>query len=159
MHKVDHISSVHVILSHAFRHSLPGQFKFGEREQILQQKYPGILWTRIKSPVISLTFLFLRVPGKKEKKKTQEEQITCTVNPGARLGLGVLTLDPVQNFSHNLQCVHARSLQSCPALCSSKDCSLPGSSVHGILQARILEWVAMLFSRGSSRPRDQTHVS
>ena len=39
------------------------------------------------------------------------------------------------------------------------DCSPPGSSVHEILQARILEWVAILFSRGSTRPRDQTHVS
>ena len=38
------------------------------------------------------------------------------------------------------------------------DCSLPGSSVHGILQARILEWVAFLFSRGSSWPRDRTWV-
>ena len=38
-------------------------------------------------------------------------------------------------------------------------CSLPGSSVHGLLQARILEWVASSFSRGSSRPRDQTQVS
>ena len=39
------------------------------------------------------------------------------------------------------------------------DCSPPGSSVHGILQARILEWVAMLSSKGSSQPRDQTHIS
>ena len=39
------------------------------------------------------------------------------------------------------------------------DCSPPGSSVHGILQARILEWVAISFSRGSSRPKDWTHVS
>ena len=39
------------------------------------------------------------------------------------------------------------------------DCSPPGSSVHGILQARILEWVAISYSRGSSRPRDQTHIS
>ena len=39
------------------------------------------------------------------------------------------------------------------------DCSPPGSSVHGIFQARILEWVAISFSRGSSRPRDQTWVS
>ena len=44
--------------------------------------------------------------------------------------------------------------QSCPTLCNPMDCSLPGSSVHGILQARILEWVAISFSRGSSRPRD-----
>ena len=40
--------------------------------------------------------------------------------------------------------------QSCPTLCDSKDCSLPGSSVHGIFQARVLEWVAISFSRGSS---------
>ena len=44
-------------------------------------------------------------------------------------------------------------------LCNPVDCSPPGSSVHGILQARILEWVAISFSRGSSRPRDQTWVS
>ena len=39
------------------------------------------------------------------------------------------------------------------------DCSLPGSSVHGIFKARVLEWVAISFSRGSSQPRDQTQVS
>ena len=49
--------------------------------------------------------------------------------------------------------------QSCPTLCSPMDCSLPGSSVHGISQARVLEWVAISFSRGSSWPRDQTWVS
>ena len=40
-------------------------------------------------------------------------------------------------------CMHAKSFQSCPTLCYSMDCSLPGSSVHGILQARMLEWVTM----------------
>ena len=50
-------------------------------------------------------------------------------------------------------------VQSCATLCDLMDCSLPGPSVHGILQASILEWVAISFSRGSSRPRDQTHVS
>ena len=49
--------------------------------------------------------------------------------------------------------------QSCPTLCNPVDCSLPGSSAHWILQARILEWVAVFFSRGSSKPRDQTQVS
>ena len=48
----------------------------------------------------------------------------------------------------------AKSLQSCLTLCNPLDCSPPGSSVHGILQARILEWVAMPFSRGSSQPKD-----
>ena len=49
--------------------------------------------------------------------------------------------------------------QSCLTLCNPRDCSPPGSSVLGILQARILEWVAIPFSTGSSRPRDQTWVS
>ena len=47
--------------------------------------------------------------------------------------------------------MHAKSLQSCPTLCDPMDCSSLGLTVHGILQARILEWVAMP-SRGSSRP-------
>ena len=46
-----------------------------------------------------------------------------------------------------------------PTLCDSMDCCMPGSLVHGILQKRILEWVAMPSSRGSSRPRAQTQVS
>ena len=49
--------------------------------------------------------------------------------------------------------------ESCPTLCDPVDCSLPGSSVREILQARIVEWVAISSSRGSSWPRDQTHVS
>ena len=57
--------------------------------------------------------------------------------------------------------VKAKALvtQSCLTLHDHMNCSLSGSSVHGILQARILEWVAMLFSRGSSQPRDWTCVS
>ena len=46
-----------------------------------------------------------------------------------------------------------------PNLCNLIDCSPPGFSVHGISQARILEWVAIFFSRGSSRPRNQNHIS
>ena len=53
----------------------------------------------------------------------------------------------------------AKSLPSCLTLCDPMYCSPPGSSVHGILEARILEWVAMLCSRGSSWPRDWTCVS
>ena len=61
--------------------------------------------------------------------------------------------------------VPSSSLESClraqllTTLCDPGDCSPPGSSVHGVLQARILEWVANSFSRGSSRPRDGTHAS
>ena len=49
--------------------------------------------------------------------------------------------------------------QLCLTLCDHMDCNLPGSSVHGILQARILEWVAISYFRGSSWPRDQTQIS
>ena len=52
-----------------------------------------------------------------------------------------------------------KSLSHVMTLCDPMDCSLPGSSVHGIFQARVLEWVATSFSRGSSRPRDRTWVS
>ena len=54
--------------------------------------------------------------------------------------------------------MHAKSLQSCPILCNPMDCSLPSLSVHVILQARILKWVTISFSRGSSQPRDQTGI-
>ena len=49
--------------------------------------------------------------------------------------------------------------QLCSTLCDPTDCSLPGSSIHGIFQARVLEWVAVSFSRESSQPRDLTQVS
>ena len=57
----------------------------------------------------------------------------------------------ISSTLHGLRCMHAKSLQSCPTLCDSMNCSPPGSSVHGILQARILEWVAIPSSRGSSQ--------
>ena len=56
-------------------------------------------------------------------------------------------------------CLHAKSLQLCLTLCDPTHCSPPGSSVHGILQTRVLGWVAMPSSRGSCRPRDRTQVS
>ena len=61
------------------------------------------------------------------------------------------------NSTHVYCCYFVAQL--CLTLCDPKDCSPPGSSVHGILQARILEWVAISFSRGSSQPRDQVYIS
>ena len=57
------------------------------------------------------------------------------------------------------QWMRAKLLRSCLTLCDPMDCSPEGFSVQGILQARKLEWVTMTFSRGSSQPRDRTHVS
>ena len=59
----------------------------------------------------------------------------------------------------NQACVPAKSLQSCLTHCNPKACSPPDSSVRGILQARVLEWVAMPDSTGSSQPRDRTRLS
>ena len=59
----------------------------------------------------------------------------------------------------NSLCVHAKSLHLYLTLFDPINCILPGSSVHGILQVRILEWVAVPFSRGSPQPRDRTCVS
>ena len=83
----------------------------------------------------------------------------------------LLTALSSHNFWHQLQGVSLTTVeknvnvnecevaQSCPTLCDPMDCSPPGSCVHGILQARILEWVAISFSRRSSWPRDWTQVS
>ena len=59
----------------------------------------------------------------------------------------------------NINNQNSVSSSSCPTLCHPMNCSLPGSSVHRILQARTLEWVAIPFSKGSSWPRDQAQVS
>ena len=59
----------------------------------------------------------------------------------------------VSIVSATAMCVRVKSLQSCPTLYDHMDCSLPGSSVHGILQARMLEWIAMPSSRASSKPK------
>ena len=62
------------------------------------------------------------------------------------------TLDPVMSWRREVS-------QFCPTLWDPMDCSLPDSSLHGILQARVLEWVAISFSRESSQPRHWTRVS
>ena len=65
----------------------------------------------------------------------------------------------LKSLSKSVQWVWSEVAQSCPTLCDPMDCSLSGSSVHGIFQARVLEWIAISFSRGSSRPRNWTKVS
>ena len=75
--------------------------------------------------------------------------IPWTEEPGGLQSIGS------QRVGHNL----VKVPQLCLTLCDPMDCSLPGSSVLGILQARILEWIAIPFSRGSSQPRGRTGVS
>ena len=65
----------------------------------------------------------------------------------------------VEEGKLKLYAIESEIAQLCPTLCDPVDCSLPGSSVNGIFQARVLEWVAVSFSKGSSLPRDWTWVS
>ena len=74
-------------------------------------------------------------------------------------GLFLLYPSKVELSFSIFQTLCAQSLQSVPTLCDPMDYSPPVSSIHGILQARILEWVAISFSKGSSRPRDRIWVS
>ena len=62
-------------------------------------------------------------------------------------------------FQVKFVCVCVSSVTQCPTPCDPMDCIPPGSSVHRLLQARILEWVAIFFSRVSSQPRNRTWVS
>ena len=71
----------------------------------------------------------------------------------------ILSCLPTHSLFPSPEILCALLPQLCPTPCSSTDCSPSGSSIHGILQARILEWVAISLSRGSSRPRDWTQVS
>ena len=68
-------------------------------------------------------------------------------------------VSPFKPCCRFITCVHDKSFQLCPIFCDSVDCSLPDSSALGILPARISEWIAISSSRGSSWPRDWTHVS
>ena len=79
----------------------------------------------------------------------------------ARNRLSEAVYTHTHTHTHTHSCIYICCLvaQSCPTLCNSVDCSPPGSSVHGLLQARTLEWVAISFSRRSSCLRDWTRVS
>ena len=82
--------------------------------------------------------------------------LELTNTPVKRKKKQIPRFEPKPTDSNFLAC---EVTQSCPTLCDPMDCSLPGSSVHGIFQARVLEWVAISFSRASSQPRDQTRIS
>ena len=82
-------------------------------------------------------------------KITEDGDCSHEIKRHLLLGRKVMTNLPVAAAAAS-----AKSLQSSPTLCNTMNCSLPGSAVHGILQARTLEYVAMPSSRGSFQPRD-----
>ena len=68
-------------------------------------------------------------------------------------------IHPSYVYVYSFFASHYLVAQSCPTLCDAMDCSLPGSSAHGIFQSRILEWVTTSFFRGSPWSRNWTHIS
>ena len=96
----------------------------------------------------------------REHRTPLESPETLAVHSGnpASQALGKADLEDLFSgvVSTELRPARRQSLQLCLTLRDPIDCSLPGSSVHGFFQARILEWVAIPFSRGSSQPRDRT---
>ena len=88
-------------------------------------------------------------------------QCSCLENPGNGGAWGAAIYGVAQS-QRRLKWFHkseSEVAQSCPTLCDPIDCSLPGSSIHGIFQAVVLEWIAISFFRGSSQPRARTQVS
>ena len=100
-----------------------------------------------------------------------EDRLILTIPSVKQTVMSAINEGTNQVFERNISCTHYSLVgicalkvkvlvtQSCLSLCTPVNCSLPGSSVHGILQARIVECVAITFSRGSSQPRDRTQVS
>ena len=97
---------------------------------------------------------FLNCQGENQYHKVSGEEAVLHSDIFKKEGKNI----PGTDYHPFKSCLHAKSLKSCLTLGDPMDCSPPGSSVHGILQKRILEWIAFPFSRGSSPPRDQTYV-
>ena len=98
----------------------------------------------------------------KELDMTEQLSFHFTSLPTQEWNLGLLRLQADSLLSEppgKHACMNAKLLQLCPTLCDPMDNSLLGSSVRGILQARILEWVSRPSSRGSSQPRDGNCIS
>ena len=107
-----------------------------------------IPWSRKWQPTPAPVFL----PGKFQGQRN-------LANPSAWGHRDSDTIEQLSTQKAKAQLLVSEVAQSCLTLCDPGDCTPPGSSIHGILQARTLEWVAISFSRGSSRSRDQTQVS
>ena len=111
------------------------------------------------SPALLADALPSEPPRKPEKhSRTSYPMAACTLASG-HLGLEIRTLYHCTLYSESERKEKVKIAQLCLTLCDPMDCSLSGSSIHGIFQARVLEWIAISFSRGSSRPRNRTRVS
>jgi len=107
---------------------------------------------KTKSLFFEKIIKMVKSPRITEKKRERTQIINIRNNTG------IIITDPM-GIIRIIKKERRSVSHLCPTLCEPMDCSLPGSSVHGISQARILQWVAIFFSRGSAQPRDQTWVS
>ena len=129
---------------------------------------PGVLLnSRIKPTSLGSTALAgglftTTLPGKSRYKKYTASDIDNIIlilqMGGMKEVINELTPSLLQDSKYTSES-ESEVAQSCPTLFNPMDCSPPGSSVHGIFQARLLEWIAISFSRRSSQSRDGTHVS
>ena len=132
---------------------------------------PSLEWSCLCNNVCNSSFIIfysknmtLFLPSHLPSEKPSMCVLTIQTNPSRLLSYILLiiylylVLIKVIIYWIFVICVHAQSLQLCLTLCDPMDCSPPGSSVHGILQARILEWVAMPSSREASWPGDPTGI-
>ena len=111
--------------------------------------------------------VFIPIPKKGKVKEYSNYGTIVLISHTSKVMLKILQARPQQYVNWELPDVQAgfrkgresEVAQLSPTLCDPMDCSPPGSSIHGILQARVLEWVAISFSRGSSQPMDRTPVS
>ena len=116
----------------------------------------GRLELRILLLYFDVTCVFVRWSLYLWSHLTSWGQWVCPGGPGAVRSSGIRPFSVCVTISKSLKVLVS---QSCPTPCDPMDWDLPGSFVYGILQARILKWVVIPFSRGSSQPRDQIWVS
>ena len=116
----------------------------------------GVVKSRTRLSDFTFTFHFHAL----EKEMATHSSVLAWRIPGTEDpgGLPSMGLHRVRHDWSYLAAAAAKLFQLSLTLCDPMDCSLPGSSVHGILQVRILEWVAISSSRGSSWARDRTHI-
>ena len=106
--------------------------------------------------LLSLQICMLQMNLLAKQKQTHRYRGQMYGHQGGKRGIGwIVSL----GLLSRLGLIVVLVTKSCLTLCNTMDCSLPGSSVYGISQARVLEWVAVSFSRGSSRLGNQTHIS
>ena len=120
------------------------------------------LFSTLCGPMDCSTPGFLVLHHLPEFAQTHVHGVGDAIQPSHLLSLVFIIFGSTESyfiFSIKMGIREGEVAQSCPTLCDPMNCSLPGSSVHGIFQAIVLEWIAISFSRGSSWPRDQTQVS